>query len=150
MKGRVLEINEAEGTGMISGDDGNRYSFSMEDVNGDIKVSRASSVDFTIDNGTAKEIYRAVGAVESFSGDKNKVVAGLLALFFGWIGIHKFYLGRKSAGIIMLVVSLLGFVLLGIPTMVMGFIAFIEAIIYFLKPVDEFQRLYVEGSKAWF
>jgi len=150
MKGSVLDINEAEGTGMISGDDGNRYSFSMEDVKGDAKIARASSVDFTIENDVAKEIYRAVGAVESLSGDKNKVVAGLLALFFGWFGIHKFYLGKKSAGIIMLVVSLLGFILLGIPTMIMGMIAFIEAIIYFLKPVDEFQRLYVEGDKSWF
>jgi len=150
MKGTVLDFNEAEGTGIISGDDGNRYSFSMDDVKGDSKISRASNVDFTIEGGVAKEIYRAVGSVESLSGDKNKLVAGLLALFFGWIGIHKFYLGKKSAGIIMLVVSLLGFILLGIPTMVMAMIAFIEAIIYFLKPVDEFQRLYVEGDKSWF
>jgi len=150
MKGSVLDFNEKEGTGMISGNDGNRYSFSVDDVKGDAKISRASSVDFSVEGGSAKEIYRAVGAVEGFSGDKNKVVAGLLALFIGWLGIHKFYLGKKSAGIIMLVVSLLGFVLLGIPTMIIGLIAFVEAIIYFLKPVDEFQRLYVEGNKSWF
>jgi len=150
MKGTVLDFNEDAGNGMISGDDGNRYSFSIDDVKGNVRISRASSVDFTVENGEAREIYKAVGSVETLSGDKNKLVAALLALFLGWFGMHKFYLGKKSAGIIMLVVSLLGFILLGIPTMIIGMIAFVEAIVYFLKPEDEFQRLYVDGDKAWF
>lgn len=31
---------------------------------------------------------------------KNKWVAALLAWFFGWIGIHKFYLGNNAAGLL--------------------------------------------------
>lgn len=31
---------------------------------------------------------------------KNKWVAALLAWFFGWIGIHKFYLGNNVAGLL--------------------------------------------------
>ena len=31
---------------------------------------------------------------------KNKVLAGLLAIFLGWLGIHKFYLGRPVQGIV--------------------------------------------------
>ena len=34
---------------------------------------------------------------------KNKIVAALLAFFLGTLGIHKFYLGKTTAGIIMLV-----------------------------------------------
>ncbi len=34
---------------------------------------------------------------------KNKVVAALLALFFGGMGVHKFYLGENFAGIIYLI-----------------------------------------------
>jgi TM2 domain-containing membrane protein YozV len=150
MKGSVLAIDDAKGTGVISGEDGNRYSFSIKDVQNDAKISRASNVDFTIEGETAKDVYRSVGAVENLAGDKNKVVAGLLALFFGPLGIHKFYLGKKSAGITMLLISVLGVVLIGIPTAIMAMIAFIEAIIYFLKPADEFQRLYVDGNKSWF
>ncbi|MBD5026854.1 NINE protein, partial [Xanthomonas citri pv. citri] len=31
---------------------------------------------------------------------KNKIVAALLAFFFGGLGIHKFYLGRVGQGIL--------------------------------------------------
>lgn len=34
---------------------------------------------------------------------KNKVVAGLLAIFVGWLGVHHFYLGSNMAGVITLV-----------------------------------------------
>ena len=33
-------------------------------------------------------------------GGKNKIVAGLLALFIGQLGIHHFYLGSMMAGVI--------------------------------------------------
>ncbi len=34
---------------------------------------------------------------------KNKVVAGLLAIFLGTLGIHHFYLGSNMAGVVTLV-----------------------------------------------
>ena len=34
-----------------------------------------------------------------------KIVAGILGILLGGLGIHKFYLGYTTAGIIMLVVS---------------------------------------------
>ena len=37
-----------------------------------------------------------------------KLEAGLLGVFFGSLGVHKFVLGYKNAGIILLVVSLAG------------------------------------------
>ena len=37
--------------------------------------------------------------------DRNKTTAGLLAIFLGGIGMHKFYLGRTSAGILRLLFS---------------------------------------------
>jgi len=150
MKGTVLDFNEAEGTGIISAEDGNRYPFSIADVKGTSKIVRASNVDFAVDDGVAKDIYKAVSSVETFTGEKNKIVAGVLALFLGAFGVHKFYLGRMKQGVIMVVVFFLGFILLGIPSMVIGIIAFVEGIIYLLKPEDEFQRLYIDGDKAWF
>jgi TM2 domain-containing membrane protein YozV len=36
---------------------------------------------------------------------KNKVVAGVLALLLGWLGVHHFYLGSTGAGIIDLLLS---------------------------------------------
>ena len=46
-----------------------------------------------------------------------KLAAGLLGVFFGSFGVHKFVLGYKNAGIFMLVVSLAsGVVTCGVAT----------------------------------
>ena len=44
----------------------------------------------------------------SNSKQKSKLVAGLLGIFLGGFGIHNFYLGYTSKGIIQLVICLLG------------------------------------------
>jgi TM2 domain-containing membrane protein YozV len=36
---------------------------------------------------------------------KNKVVAGVLAILLGWLGVHHYYLGSVGAGVIELIVS---------------------------------------------
>ncbi len=41
-------------------------------------------------------------------GGKNLVVAGLLALFLGLLGIHNFYLGYKKRGLVQLLLTLGG------------------------------------------
>ena len=85
----------------------------------------------------------------SSSGEKSKMVAFLLALFLGAIGIHKFYLGYNNQGIIMLLCGTVGWFLL-VPPFVIAIIALIEAIMYISKSDDEFHRIYVENKKAWF
>ena len=39
---------------------------------------------------------------------KNKIVAAVLALLVGWLGVHKFYLGQSGAGIAYLLFSWTG------------------------------------------
>ncbi len=64
---------------------------------------------------------------------KNKLVAALLAFFLGGLGIHKFYLGQTTPGIIYLV-----FCWTGIPSI----IGFIEGIMYLVQSDDEFNKKY--------
>lgn len=78
---------------------------------------------------------------------KDKLVAGLLAIFLGSLGIHKFYLGYTKPAVIMLLVSLLT---LGIGATVMAVIALIEGILYLTKSDEEFNSIYVENKKEWF
>ena len=80
-----------------------------------------------------------------------KLAAGLLGIFLGSFGIHKFVLGYNNAGIIMLVVSLAGGVVTcGIATGVMSIIGLIEGVIYLTKSTDEFRQLYLDQEKPWF
>ena len=76
-----------------------------------------------------------------------KLAAGLLAIFLGSFGVHKFVLGYNTAGLIMLLVTLLT---CGIAGFVMGVIGIIEGIIYLTKTPEEFESIYIQNSKEWF
>ena len=43
------------------------------------------------------------------SGGKSKVLAGILGILFGGLGVHRFYLGYTTLGIIQIVVSICTF-----------------------------------------
>ncbi len=89
----------------------------------------------------------AVPTYVSAPGAKNHIAAGLLGIFLGVFGVHKFYLGYSKEGVIMLLVSLLTF---GIGAWVMAIIGLIEGIIYLVKIDEEFYRTYEVGQKPWF
>lgn len=65
------------------------------------------------------------------SGGKNKITAVLFALFFGWIGFHKFYLNKPGQGLLYLL-----FFWTGVPAI----IALIEAIRYLSYSDDAFEE----------
>lgn len=50
----------------------------------------------------------------------------------------------------MLLVFIFGWILLGIPSLIIGVIAFVEFIIYLTKSDEEFEQIYVTGQKPWF
>jgi TM2 domain-containing membrane protein YozV len=74
--------------------------------------------------------------------ESKRMVAGLLAILVGAYGVHKFYLGYTSAGIIQLLLTLF--------TCVGGIIALVEGIIYLTKSDEEFIEIYQIGEKQWF
>ena len=76
-----------------------------------------------------------------------KLAAGLLAIFLGSFGVHKFVLGYNTAGLIMLLVTVLT---CGVAGFVMGVIGIIEGIIYLTKTPEEFESIYIQNSKEWF
>ena len=75
--------------------------------------------------------------------ENKKIIAGVLAIVFGYLGIHKFVLGYTQEGIIQLVI---GVVTCGIG----GIIGLIEGIIYLTKSDEEFYQTYQVGKKGWF
>ncbi|MEN9767859.1 TM2 domain-containing protein [Vulcanococcus sp.] len=76
-----------------------------------------------------------------------KLAAGLLAIFLGYLGIHKFILGYNTAGLIMLLATVLT---CGLAGFVMGVIGVIEGILYLTKTPAEFESIYMQGRKEWF
>lgn len=68
---------------------------------------------------------------------RSKLVAALLALFLGGIGIHKFYLGKTWMGILYLLFCW---------TFIPALVAFIEAIILFAMSDEKFNAKYGSAS----
>lgn len=147
MKGKVLEFNTANRTGTISADDGNRYAFSVDQWKSAILPKAGSRVDFSINGSNAEAIFQDGTTT---LGNSKKIPAALLAFFLGAFGAHKFYLGYNAQGIIMLLVFLFGWILLGIPSIIICVVAFIEFIIYLTKSDEDFEQTYVAGRKPWF
>jgi TM2 domain-containing membrane protein YozV len=75
--------------------------------------------------------------------ENKKILAGIMAILFGSLGIHKFILGYTSEGIIQLVLSVISCGLFGI-------IGLIEGIIYLTKSDEDFYNTYQANKKGWF
>jgi len=81
--------------------------------------------------------------VNSGYKSEKKLIAGLLGIFLGYLGIHKFYLGYTKAGVIQLII---GIVTCGLS----GIVGLIEGIMYLTKSDEEFDNTYVNNIKEWF
>ena len=79
--------------------------------------------------------------------ENKRVLAGILAILLGPLGIHKFVLGYQNEGLIMLLTSILTCGILAGP---MALIGLIEGIIYLTKSDEEFFYIYQENKKPWF
>ncbi len=71
---------------------------------------------------------------------KDKIVAGILAILLGALGVHKFYLGKTGMGVVYLLVTLLT---LGIGGMIISIISIVEGILYLTATDEDFQAKYV-------
>lgn len=91
---------------------------------------------------TANEFTESWNQVTN-DGENKKLLAGILAILFGSLGIHKFVLGYNKEGVIQIVIT---FITCGAA----GIIGFIEGIIYLTKSDEEFYNTYQVGKRPWF
>lgn len=82
-----------------------------------------------------------VQAPEYESNGKSKVAAGLLAIFLGGLGIHWFYLGKTTRGIIYLLASLFFFWTVFVPVLI-TIISIIEGIVILTESQESFDASY--------
>lgn len=77
MKGNILDFSIQTNTGIISGDDQNRYNFTGAEWRGQRQPTRGDRVDFDVDNtGNAIQIFTALGhsnPVQNLSSQLDKL-----------------------------------------------------------------------------
>lgn len=80
---------------------------------------------------------------ENLPGAEKKIVAGILGILLGGLGVHRFYLGDTTGGIIRIVITL-------VTCGVGNIIGLVEGIIYLVKTDEDFVETYINQKKAWF
>ena len=80
-----------------------------------------------------------------------RTTTGILGIFFGFLGVHKFMLGYKTEGFVLLGISVIGGIITcGLSIIVTDIIGIIEGIILLTKTPEEFKRLYIDKKTGWF
>ncbi|WP_277981975.1 TM2 domain-containing protein [Sphingomonas phyllosphaerae] len=114
MRGQILGVDVRSGDGLVAGEDGERYTFAPEDWAQHGEPMRGQLVDFEAAAGRARNVFPvpvapavapAPVAAPVPTIDRNKYIAAVLAFLFGIFGIHRFYLGRVTSGIVMAVLT---------------------------------------------
>ena len=148
-------------------DENKKLSDDLNDMIGDAKEGAKKAAEKAEEfAGEAKEKAKEVfeeakesakdftdGAKEVISN--KKVLAGILGILFGGLGVHKFVLGYNKEGAILLGIWIIGGILscLGIGLFLIwavSLIGLIEGIIYLTKSDEEFYNTYQVGKKPWF
>ena len=153
MKGRLLDFSIQNNLGIISGNDGKRYSFVGSEWRALSTPSAGMIVDFEVRGSDAANVY-VDPASAVLEGSKSKVAAGVIAVLLGGLGMHKFYLNYTSQGLTLLSLTIVGAILsivfIGFVFLLAAWVAgLVEGIIYLSKSDEDFHRTYVVGKQPW-
>jgi len=146
VKGTILDYTIQTNAGIISGDDGRRYSFQGAEWREAGKYPiKGMRVDFSPQAGFASAIYLIQDVSSSISGtaekrDCNHVMAGLFGILLGTFGIHKFYMGQTQMGCLYIVA---GVVTCGFGFAITWVVGIVEGIIYLSMTQAQFEQKYI-------
>jgi TM2 domain-containing membrane protein YozV len=123
MIGHIESYDSESKTGVIkSGEEA--YTFHLDDWGAQVPPDPGDDVNFVEEGTTAREINLVGAYLAPPLAVKYRYVAAFLALFLGFAGVHRFYLGFYG----------LGFAQLGLTALTVGYGAlwgFIDAILLF-------------------
>ncbi len=86
-----------------------------------------------------------IGVFENGPSGKSRGVAALLAIFLGCLGIHYSYLGKNTAGIVFLLVTVCSCGTIG----TIGLITLIQGIIMLTMTQEDFEKKYVNTLSSF-
>ncbi len=98
LRGDVIEFDRRHNRGLVSGHDGQEYVFVTESWNGPSLPRRGTVVEFLPSGDDATEIYAVAGG----SSHHRLLLLVIACGFLGFLGLHRFIVGRPVSAILML------------------------------------------------
>lgn len=80
-----------------------------QEIDGRRKKCTFCGKELNNDKSIKKSEVRNETKIENSIVGKSRILAGITAVLFGYLGVHNFYLGYNSKGIAQLLISLLSF-----------------------------------------
>ena len=129
MIGHIESYDPDSQTGVVKSDE-NSYTFHLDDWVAQVPPDPDDDVNFEAEGAIARKISLVGAYLAPPKAVKYKYVATLLALFLGFTGLHRFYLGFYK----------LGFAQLAVTVATVGYGAlwgFVEAVLLFAGHINK-------------
>jgi TM2 domain-containing membrane protein YozV len=104
MIGHIESYDPEDQTGIVKSEE-NSYTFHLDDWISQVPPDQGDDVNFEVEGTIARKINLVGAFLTPPKAVKRKYVAGALALFLGFTGIHRFYLGFYWLGIAQLALT---------------------------------------------
>ena len=104
MIGHIESYDPDNQAGVVKSEE-NVYTFYLDDWVAQVPPDPGDDVSFEVDGGIARKINLVGAYLAPPKAVKYKYVAALLALFLGFTGLHRFYLGFYWLGIAQLALT---------------------------------------------
>ena len=125
-------------------------AFDLKNIQEDIRVYAVTNQGVTAPAPIPqKPVYKNPVFQKPAGKNKRKFAAGLLALFFGIFGAHRFYLGQRKLGILYLAITLTAmFIIPALENLIgmMAIISLIDAVLLWTMPKENFNIKYNQAS----
>jgi TM2 domain-containing membrane protein YozV len=112
MIGHIESYDKNIQTGVIK-HEGKFFEFYIDAWTSEFPPKAGDDVDFLAEDGVVTEVGLLGAYIKDMRPVKRRILAGILGLLFGWLGVHRFYLGFYSIGVAQIVFTSI--------TMMLGF-----------------------------
>jgi TM2 domain-containing membrane protein YozV len=104
MIGHIESFDLDSQTGVIKSED-KLFEFHIDDWAADVPPDVGDDIRFDLKDGKTSNVNLLGVSLEKPKAVKYKYLAAVMALLFGWAGLHRFYLGYYRIGFIQIVLT---------------------------------------------
>ncbi|MEI7840985.1 MAG: TM2 domain-containing protein [Methylococcaceae bacterium] len=104
--GQIESYDSEKQTGIVKSQD-DFFEFNQNSWKSSVPPDQGDEVTFELNEGVAMNMRLAIESLKPVEAVKRKSIAALLALFLGFAGVHRFYLGFYKLGLAQIAVTAL-------------------------------------------